>query len=192
MEKIIEQKAHAFLTLSNHPLLLVIFIISLLLCIGVVAFIIMAIRKPEQVLKLFKIDRTKGKPAIDVCNDCMKTSSRELKESVDKIIESIAKNQEELDQRLKSMTAEISINTIYSGLSAIYTEGLTLPEYLDILFRLWRNGINGNTIARAKVLIMKFDGVKIWHSELSKNLNKHGEGSRHFQECIKKVNEGLA
>ena len=189
MEKIIEQKANAFLLLSNHPILLTIFIISLALCIGVAVFIIAAIRKPEQILKFLKINKNGSNSGV--CHDCMKSSFKDLKDSMDKINESISKHQEGLEQRLTSMATEISMNTIYSGLAAINTEGLAFPEYLDILFRLWRHGVNGNTINTAIHLIMKNDGVKIWHSELSKNIYKYGKGSEHFQECVEKVNKGV-
>ena len=110
---------------------------------------------------------------------------------MNKIEKSISKHQAELDVRLKLMSEEISINTIYSGLSAINTEGLAYPEYLDILFRLWRNGINGNTINTAINLIIKNNGVKTWYSELSKNINKYGKGGEHFQDCIAKVNKAI-
>jgi len=121
-----------------------------------------------------------NQPQVDeICNDCVKSSVMAIQKSIDSISET-----------LKTMNLQIERATINAGLAATGGD-LALTDWLRIVFDLWRKGVNGNTVSATKIKIMKENGLKTWNSELSYNRHKYKEVNKHFQDCVKKIEDGL-
>lgn len=191
---IIEQKANAFVALSDSPSLLLVFCIMLILLSGALIILGIIFKNPNLINNLLNkkrikeispnIERRQNKRRKDdlienACDDCVKVSVQIAQKGIDTISET-----------LKLMTDKIERATINAGLAATGGD-LALTDWLRIVFDLWRKGVNGNTVSATKSKIMKEDGIKIWNSELSYNRHKYGEGDKHFQECVDKINKGI-
>ena len=197
MEINVKEKADALVLLSDYPSLLIWFLVILVIVIAGTIIITVSKSNPnlfnnwlhfkrkntpenERRQNKRRKDDRDDKPLVDeICNDCVKSSVQNIQKSVDAISET-----------LKKMNAEIARATINAGLAATGGD-LSLTDHLRIVFDLWRKGVNGNTVSATKIKIMKEDGLKIWNSELSYNRHKYQEGDKHFQDCVKKIEDGL-
>jgi len=189
---IIEQKANAFVILSDSPNLLMLFCVMLILLLAAIIILGIIIKNPNLINNLLNKKHGKGKTPENekhqnrrrqedqnACDGCIKSTVQGIQSSIDTMSET-----------QKLMAENIERATINAGLAATGGD-LVLTDWLRIVFDLWRKGVNGNTVSATKIKIIKENGIKIWNSELSYNRHKHGEGDGHFQDCVKKIEDGL-
>jgi len=195
-EGIIQEKANAYLQLSDHPIILVLFSISFIICVFFIVFLILAIKKPELILTLFFKSKT---VETNECDDCVKTFIKNIQNKLIDIEKKLDKDsveridrQKHFDKNYKRIEEQLIDVTITAKKNLIFNSEAGITDIIRAAFACWRLGGDGNSVDQMKIVLLKDHGYKkIWKDELSLEIRNNGKGDKYFQDCIKDVNRSI-
>jgi len=126
------------------------------------------------------------------CDKCVKDDMLIIKNDLKDVIEYVKNyfNPKERQERIDRVDKMLKDTAITAGIGTIYTDNVPFADFCTEILKYWRNEGNGNSLEQVKKRIMEnHENLKTWRSKVNEDHLENGEGSRHFEECLKAIRD---
>ena len=176
------------------PSLAIGFLITTIAALVLIAVCVIAQLNPGLFNKLVEKTGLKDSNYGYTKNDLMilKDDITVLKKDLEDVIEYVKNyfNPEERQERIERVDKMLKDTAITAGIGTIYTDNVPFADFCTEILKYWRNEGNGNSLEQVKKRIMEnHENLKTWRSKVNEDHLEYGEGSRHFEDCLKAIRD---